>query len=47
VSISIDARGADAADVAKVRQQIADRKTNLPAHIISTVRTAQATRNLR
>jgi len=46
VSISIDARGADAAGLARVEQQIARLKADLPATVVSTVRKAQQGRSL-
>jgi len=46
VTVSIDARGADAAGLARVEQQIARLKADLPATVVSTVRKAQQGRSL-
>lgn len=46
IAISIDARGADAAGLARVQQQLAQLKADLPATVVSTVRKAQQGRSL-
>ncbi|MCK1599405.1 hypothetical protein [Bradyrhizobium sp. 164] len=44
VNVTIDARGADAAGLARVQQQIADLRVSLPNVIVSTVQKAKTTR---
>src|SRR5690606_38930943 len=44
--INIDARGADAAGLARVEQQVARLRAELPATVVHTVRTAQKQRKL-
>nr|WP_245247722.1 phage tail length tape measure family protein [Tianweitania sediminis] len=46
VNITIDARGADREGLARVEQQVAKLKAELPAHVINTVRQAQKGRQL-
>lgn len=46
VTVTIDARGADAAGLARVNQQIADLKSSLPATIVKTVTQAKKARVL-
>ncbi|MCK1627097.1 hypothetical protein IVA98_29015 [Bradyrhizobium sp. 160] len=44
VNVTIDVRGADAAGLARVQQQIADLRVSLPNVIVSTVQKAKTTR---
>ncbi|WFU84379.1 hypothetical protein QA645_17045 [Bradyrhizobium sp. CIAT3101] len=46
VNVTIDARGADEAGLARVTAQIADLKASLPGTIVSTVQKAKQTRRL-
>jgi hypothetical protein len=46
VNVTIDARGADEAGMARVQQQIADLKASLPGTIVKTVTAAKKQRAL-
>ncbi|MFN7104624.1 MAG: phage tail length tape measure family protein [Pseudorhizobium sp.] len=47
VQVTIDARGADREGLARVEQQVARLKAELPSTVVATVRQAQKTRQLR